>query len=538
MFVDYRCVRCLHPLRALARHEGVSLCCPHCSAAVVVPRRGGATAEVTVQPAPPRTVEVAESRPPADRLLLPWLLLTPAALALMLWQWMGHGVLWAGLGVALGGAFLLLSQRGRWPMPLRIGVSLSLALLGHGLTLASPSNADSAHVPSTMLSEAPTVLSIPDPRFPKETERITPISAGGEVENLLLTRLRSETASRPVSIDLKIAARIGDLLAATTAGETNGKGRAVIATREGTIKEFSIPDFRLRAESRLDGVAYRLALDGRHKRLWAAVCEAGDLKANRHGDRPLGRADLHVYEIPATANARPRPARVLPIGGDILELLLAPDETALFYLARDGDGAHLGRIDAARQTLDCRIALPDGTQALCRTADGRTLYAAGGGRVHVLDPATLRTRRVVEVNIDAVSVAADNEGRVYLSERGPWTNLARLDLRGERPAVHQWSARLHGCIYLKLSPDQYRLYTGTSSVISDGLNSLLVRGHSWETPLMTAVALSSPTAPVQGEFFLAPDGRYLINRWGCVYHLARGEAKLQFERGAAPAGAR
>ncbi len=538
MFVDYRCVRCLHPLRALARHGGVSFRCPHCSAAVEVPRRSGATVEEAVQPAPRRTVEVAGSGAPWDRPLLPWLLLTPAALALMPWQWMGHGVLWAGLGVALGGAFLLLSQFGRWPMPLRIGVSLSLALLGHGLTLASPSNADSAHVPSTMLSEAPTVLSIPDPRFPKETERITPISAGGEVENLLLTRLRGETASRPASIDLKVAARIGDLLAATTASEANGKGRAIVATREGTIKEFSIPDFRLRAESRLDGVAYRLALDGRHNRLWAAVCKAGDLQANRHGDRPLGRADLHVYEIPATANERPRPARVLPIGGDILELLLASDESALFYLARDGDGVHLGRIDTERQTLDCRIDLPHGTRALCRTADGRTLYAAGGGRVHTLDPAALQTRRVVEVSIDAVSVAADNEGRVYLSERGPWTNLTRLDLRGEQPGLHQWSARLHGCIYLKLSPDQYRLYTGTSSVISDGLNSLLVRGHSWETPIVTAVALSSPSEPIQGEFFLAPDGRYLINRWGCVYHLARGEAKLQLERGPVLAGAR
>ncbi len=538
MFVDYRCVGCLRPLRALARHRGVSFRCPNCSG-VVVPVSGEAKAEETVRPARSRTVQAVSSGPPVDRPLLPWLLLTPAALALMPWQWMGHGVLWAGLGVALGGAFLLLSQFGRWPMPLRIGVSLSLALLGHGLTLASPSNADSSHsAPKTMSADSPMPLSIPDPRFPKETERITRISAGGEVENLLLTRLRGETASRPLSIDLKVAARIGDLLAATTASEANGKGRAIVATREGTIKEFSTPDFRLRAESRLDGVAYRLALDERHNRLWAAVCKAGDLQANRHGDRPLGRADLHVYDFPPAAKDRLHPSRLLPIGGDILELLLALDESALFYLARDGDGVHLGRIDTERQSLDCRIDLPDGTRALCRTADGRTLYAAGGGRVHILDPAALQTRRVVEVNIDAVSVAADNEGRVYLSERGPWTNLTRLDLRGEQPALHQWSARLHGCIYLKLSPDQYRLYTGTSSVISDGLNSLLVRGHSWETPIVTAVALSSSSEPIQGEFFLTPDGRYLINRWGCVYHLARGEAKLQFERGAAPVGAR
>ena len=263
-----------------------------------------------------------------------------------------------------------------------------------------------------------------------------------------------------------------------------------------------------------------------------AACAAADLHANRHGDQPLGRADLHVYDIPrssangTTATTPLYPRRVLPLASDVLEMLISPNQDALFYLAQDDKGVRLGRIDTERQAVDALVPLPKAIRTFCLTPDGKTLYAAGNGIVLAFDPATLHMRRRVEVKADVRSVAADNDQRVYLAEQGQWTQLSRLDLRGGQPVLVRWTSRMHGRIYLKLSPDQCRLYAGASSLISEHIDSLLLRGHPWEAPPVVGIAVSQSGAPVRGEFFLTPDGRFLINRWGSVFRLAKGEPYL------------
>ena len=515
MFVDYCCACCHRSLRIPEWNRSKTLRCPGC-ADVIVPSSFA-----------PAGALKRKAEPLPNRLLLPWLLLIPAGLPLALWLWTGYGVLWAVLGFVLGGLCLMLGQRGRWPMPLRIGVSLSLALLGHGLTLASPwHGVPHPHIPNPHSSDSIAPTSSLDPRLLMGAGQMANISTSSELEYSLLQEIRRETANRSPSHDLRPAVQIGDLLAATVAVNPNDDGLAIVARNDGVIQSFTYPDFHLYATHRLEGVAYRLALAGRSRALWAAVCEADKLQANRYGDRPLGRADLHVYDLSSGTNERLHPRRVFPIGGNVLELLLSPDQATLFYLAQTDDGVRLGRLDAVRQELDCRIALPEETHALSLTPDGLTLYAAGGGSVYILDAATLRTRRSLEVKTNAYTIAATNEGCVYLAEQGQWTNLTCLDLRESQPTLHPWSARLHGRIYLKMSPDQYRLYVGSSSVISDHLDVLLIGGHSWKTPPLLAMSLSTPQTPLLGEFFLTPDGRFLINRWGQVFHLAQGKVTM------------
>lgn len=514
MFVDYRCARCHRSLRIPEWNRSKTLRCPGC-------------ADVVASSFAPAAEAITKAEPIPNRLLLPWLLLIPAGLPLGLWLWTGHGVLWAILGVVLGGLCLLLGQRGRWPMSLRIGVSLSFALLGHGLTLASPwHSVPHPHNLTTHTSDSVVPVSSLDPRLVLGAGQMANISTSSELEYSLLQGLRYEIANRSPSPDLRPAARIGDLLAATAAVNPNDDGLAIVARNDGVIQSFTYPDFHLCATHRLDGIAYRLAMAGRNRDLWAAVCEANKLQANRYGDRPLGRADLHVYDLSSATSERLHPRRVFPIGGNVLELLLSPDQATLFYLAQTDDGVRLGRLNAVRQELDCWIALPEEIRALSLTPDGLTLYAAGGGSVHIFDAATLRTSRSLEVKTNAYAIAADNEGYVYLAEQGQWTNLTRLDLRGSQPILHHWSARLHGRIYLKMSPDRYRLYVGSSSVISDRLDVLLIRGHSWQTPPMLAMSISTPQTPLLGEFFLTPDGRFLINRWGQVFHLSQGKVTM------------
>jgi hypothetical protein len=144
----------------------------------------------------------------------------------------------------------------------------------------------------------------------------------------------------------------------------------------------------------------------------------------------------------------------------------------------------------------------------------------------VVDPVSLSLRRRLEMDADINAVAADNDGRVYLAEEGQWTSLTWVDLRGSEPTIWQWDARLHGRVYLRMTPDQYRLYVGTSSVIANHLDALLVRGHEWNTPPQVGMALSDAQGPVRGEFFLTPDGNYLVNRWGRVFLLTQGEMRL------------
>jgi hypothetical protein len=516
MFVDSRCARCHRSLRIPEWNRSKTLRCPGC--ADVIPSSFSPVGEAKTK-----------AEPIPNRSHLPWLLLLSAGLPLGLWLWTGHGVLWALLGFVLGGFCMLLGQRGRWPMSLRIGVSLSLALLGHGLTLASSRNGvPHPHNLTSHISDSVAPASSLDPHSVMGVGPTANNSTSSELEYSLLQGLRDEMANRSPSPDLRPTARIGDLLAVTAAVAPNDDGLAIVARNDGVIQSFTYPDFHLCTTHRLDGVAYRLALAGRSRALWAAVCEADKLQANRYGDRPLERADLHVYDLSSATSERLHPRRVFPIGGTVLELLLSPDQSTLFYLAQTDDGVRLGRVNAVRQELECRVSLPEEIRALSLTPDGLTLYAAGNGSVRILDAATLRTRRSLEVKTNAYAVAANNEGCVYLAEQGQWTNLTCLDLRDSQPTLHSWSARLHGRIYLKMSPDQHRLYVGSSSVISDHLDVLLIRGHSWKTPPRLSMPLSTPQTPLLGEFFLTPDGRFLINRWGQVFHLAQGKVTMPF----------
>jgi hypothetical protein len=219
----------------------------------------------------------------------------------------------------------------------------------------------------------------------------------------------------------------------------------------------------------------------------------------------------------------------------VTELLASPDQRRLFYLARTDRGVHVGRIDADKEERDAELSLPPETHALCLTPDGKTLYAAGGGAISVFDSSTLRVRRRVEVEGDIWSVAADNEGRVFVGRQGQWTEVTLLDLSGPQPSVHHWNDTLHGRVYLKLAPDQYRLYASSSSVISNLIEALLVRGHDRISPLQVGVTQPTPVGAnvsndrkwVGGEFFLSSDGQFLVSCRGQVFRLTPGAIHIQ-----------
>jgi hypothetical protein len=336
---------------------------------------------------------------------------------------------------------------------------------------------------------------------------------------------------------------LGALLAATFGPDKGGKGNAIVTTADGLLKQFSYPNFQLQATYRLDQPAYRAMLDGQRGLLWVAASAPDALRVSLHGDPPTGRGDLHLYDV-RSLSGRPKtvtvlhPRCVLPLDGNVTELLAAPDQRRLFYLAQTGQGVHVGRIDADKEERDAELALPPENHALCLTPDGKTLYAAGGGVVSVIDSATMQVRRRVEVEGEIWSLAADNEGRVYVGRQGQWTDVTLLDLSGPQPSLQNWTATLHGRVYLKLAADQHRLYASSSSVISNVIESLLVRGHDRPAPPQLGVTQPLPVgvnAPndrkwVGGEFFLSSDGRSMVSCRGSVFHLAPAAPLLQSGR--------
>jgi hypothetical protein len=536
MIVVHLCARCGHPMRMRNCYQGKTVRCPGCAAVETVPKALPAEAAVAgSDPCVRRKVRAlpcgcagadakAGNRRPSGRLVLPWMLLAPAIAALGLLMWAGHGVLWAALGVGLGSLCLLVAQHARWRLSLRVGPSLSLALVGHGLTLAGPLMSSPSLHPILAAEQSADAPASPPLNLQSQPNPppVAMTSLGSEA------RFRNSNQTSPADL-AAVPVHLGALLAVAVYADSAGEGSLFVTTADRSLKQFSYPEFELRGACRIEQPAYRAAMDQQRGLLWVAVSDPRDLRVNEHGDRPEGRGDLHVYDLHAsrrdnrTGDSRLRPRQVLALQGAILELFASPDPRWLFYLARTADGVHLGRIDADKRCIDARLPLPNETRALCGTADGLTLYAAGGRNVFVVDPASLRPRRRQEINADIHAVAADNDGQVYLAEAGQWTCLTRLDLSGSEPTIQQWDPRMHGRVYLRMAPDQNRFYVGTSSVIANRLDSLLLRGHESDTPPQVGIAVADSHGPVRGEFFLTPDGQYLLNRWGRVFRLAQGK---------------
>jgi hypothetical protein len=463
--------------------------------------------------------------------------LSPTVPALAVLTWAGQEIVWAALGVGLGGLCLLLGQRRRWPRYLLVGTSLSLVLLGFGSALAISRLTTPKQPPMTTLNQTPVVrmgpnqMVAPSPAFartpgPLQQRKMSSQLAGPAAPATRLTTINAPNYRQ--GSELQSLLHVGELLALAVEARKTKEGSAFVATEQGQLKVFRYPPFNLRDTYTLEQPAYRLALAGQPDFLWAADCDPSDLQVNRHGDQPEGKGRLVVYDPPSTANvtranAPLHPSRVLSVTGNFAELLVSPDHQALYYLVQHNDGASVGRIDAKQQREDGEVPVPSKTRALCLTADGKTLYAAGKSRVTVIEAATLKILRRQEVDADVYSVAADNQGHIFLAEQGQWTNLTCVDLSGPEPVFRSWNLLLHGRIYLKMAPDQYRLYVGSSSPITHHLNALLVGGNWLTSPPLVGMATATKDDPLEGEFFLTPDGRFLVNRWGHVFGLKQGD---------------
>jgi hypothetical protein len=91
--------------------------------------------------------------------------------------------------------------------------------------------------------------------------------------------------------DLQVHGRIEPFLAAAVDTESRS---AFVLGRDGELKQYSYPEFRLRASYRLSLGAYQIVVDGKQGHLFAA---GFDPRALTDRPRERGYGDIHVYDL-------------------------------------------------------------------------------------------------------------------------------------------------------------------------------------------------------------------------------------------------
>jgi hypothetical protein len=294
-------------------------------------------------------------------------------------------------------------------------------------------------------------------------------------------------------------------------------GIAVALRPDGGLDQFAYPSFRRLARYRLAQQGYRVALDGRRGRVYVAVSEAAALQANYSGDRPEGRGDLHVYDTPFTIpgivrSAELKPAAVLPLGACVRSLLIAPDRSCLYYLARGSEQTWVGRVPVDDMRQERRQELPAGSVAAL-SPDGRRLCAAGFGFLARLDPKTLQVHQRLKFTGPSSDLTIANDGRTFIAGEGEEPRVFGFDATGR--SIHDAPARANAHAYLRLHPNGTALFTGSSSRIDPGVKRLSLTGTAVGIPVFAPTPPGM--SPVRGEFFLSPDGELIVTHRGPVY---------------------
>jgi hypothetical protein len=180
-------------------------------------------------------------------------------------------------------------------------------------------------------------------------------------------------------------------------------------------------------------------------------------------------------------------------------------------------------VDLASGKPDRELRLAEGTEAVCLTPDGRALYAAAGagergGKLQVIDPATLELRKTLTLPTAPYDLAASDAGMVFLSgAAGDWTDVTVVDVPRETVAARWggvWTRSL-----VQLSPDQQRLFVSSQGVIPGYVEALAVPKKFDDKP----APYRSPAGdkhPLGGEFVVTPDGRFLLCKTGTVLRLS------------------
>jgi WD40 repeat protein/mono/diheme cytochrome c family protein len=216
-----------------------------------------------------------------------------------------------------------------------------------------------------------------------------------------------------------------------------------------------------------------------------------------------------------------RSLAVIPVNGTVGALHVAPDRTLYFFNRTDGV---LGRLDLTTRRITHRLTLPERTDVVAMSRDGRTLVAInpeteGKTRFQVIDPRKLTVARSFVVAGSAYDLQVRDDGVAFFTGAGAeWTDVTAVDTT-QGKLIGAWSGVWTRSL-LRLTPDGRRLYLSSQGVTPGTLDAM---------PLPTRLSADRPstyrapgyqTQSLGGDFVLTPDGRFLLNRTGAGLRLS------------------
>lgn len=329
-----------------------------------------------------------------------------------------------------------------------------------------------------------------------------------------------QTPVAPQSLVLK--KKLEPFLGAAIAHDSKS---AYIAFPKGKLQRLACPSFEVEQTFELPKQSYQMVVD-RQGKLYAMVQRVEE----ENPPLPwlgLGPADLYIYDMKAAGEGALQPAKVLPLDGIVMHMMISPDDNWLYYL--DKHNNKVGRVDITKQRIDTvsnRIA--PGTNSLCLTPDGKALFSCSNANVvQRLNPRTLAVERTI--NIDKgkpTGIQATDRGHVFLnSGEGAWTNIwylnATRDYGTATAAVLPW-AGVYQTSHIRLAPDQKRLYTSCFNLAPGSISSfaisarpgLLLGQRCGDTQL-------DPNFSAPGRMEISPDGTFLFCDRGAILSLGR-----------------
>jgi hypothetical protein len=331
---------------------------------------------------------------------------------------------------------------------------------------------------------------------------------------------------------IQLAKRIGLYSAAAIAHDSKSAWAAFpidARTKKHTVETleyFSCPDFNVQGSYPLPKRTYQLAMDRR-----GILYAASQLEQPKFGPPAMGFgiADIYLYDtrkLPAKGEAL-TPTKIIPIGGIISHMVVSPDDAWLYYL--DIHNRKIGRIDLKAvkvETENDQIEI--GTNAMCSTPNGKTLYTCSKNNVvHQINAATLKIEKTFTLDKGKPNgIQATDTGNVFLnSGEGQWTNIylfnARRDTKGAPVQVMPW-AKTYQTSSIRLSPDQKRLYASCFNLSPANITSYAVSERPALFPGQRAGSIGLDAwFSARGQMEVSPDGGFLFCDRGVILLLGK-----------------
>ncbi len=233
----------------------------------------------------------------------------------------------------------------------------------------------------------------------------------------------------------------------------------------------------------------------------------------------------------ATVDNDVAPVTTFKLSASVEDLFLSNDRKWLYLL--NTTTLKLHRIDTAKLAVDSTaIDVPKGTEAMCLSPDGATIYVAASpdghlpidrkqttGKIVVVDAASWKIRTTFAVDVDPWDIEAD-DARVYVTCGYSATGAVVVIDVAKSAVVAQWGRREPFAV-LRITPDRRRLYFGQTEVQPADFWCAPIPDDPAKTKVEVYDSPYHGEHPLGGRFEISPDGAFLAAATGSVLRLTK-----------------